>query len=120
MAGFQASAEGPDGGGELVSNSRFVSFRWVSEGAHGVSVQARLAASVGPFVGMAYLTFGPCCFPNQSTGEIAQAAFTVTSQTPADVLLFENLTLPPSNYYLTLAGTGPRRDSGWWRRPSAP
>ncbi len=105
-----ASISGPDGGGELVSIDRFVSFGWISADPHfEVSISARLAAlSSGLFEGTAYLTFGP----DQFLGEIAHTSFVVTSQTPVDVLLFDNVALPPNNYHLTLAADSPT--AGLW------
>lgn len=103
------SLSGPDGGGEPVSTLQFVSFRWVSDDPHfGVSVFAKLAAVSDsiPFVGTADITSGSCCTPASST-EFAHSEFTVTSTNASYIELFRGLTLPPSNYYLTLAGTGP-------------
>ena len=109
------SISGPDSVGELISTSRFVSFRWVLDNPRfDVSVFAKLAAvsDSTPFVGTAYITSGPCCLPNVSTGELAHADFTVTSQNSSYLELFHGLTLPSNNYYLTLAGTGP--GAGFW------
>jgi hypothetical protein len=108
------SLSGPDGGGEPVSTLQFVSFRWVSDDSHfDVSVFAKLAAvseSV-PFVGTADITSGSCCTP-ASSSEFAHSEFTVTSTNASFIELFRGLTLPPNNYYLTLAGTGP--GAGLW------
>lgn len=103
-----ASLSGPDHGGELISASRVVSFRFIMSATYvDVTVSARLAAPFGPFDGTAYLTFGGCCSADQSVGELAHSAFTVSSPNASGIVLFQGLTLPPSNYYLTLSGNGP-------------
>jgi hypothetical protein len=114
-ADIVVSLTGPDGGGELVSGSRYVSFRWVTSDSHfDVSVFAKLAAvsDINPFLGTAYISFGPCCTPNVSPSEFAHSEFSVTSQNSSYIELFQGLTLPPNNYYLTLASTG--SGSGLW------
>jgi hypothetical protein len=105
--GVVVSLTGPDGGGEVISTDRFVSFRWLSNIPHDVSVFAKLAvfSASDPFVGTAYITSGPCCTPDASS-PFAQSEFTVTSETPSFIELFQGLTLPPNTYYLTLAGVG--------------
>ena len=51
-----ASLSGPDHGGELISASRVVSFRFIMSATYvDVTVSARLAAPFGSFDGTAYL-----------------------------------------------------------------
>lgn len=112
-AGLVASVTGPDDGAQLVSNSRFAAFRWVSSEPHfGVSIAAKLEAiSLDlAFEGTAYLTrtVGPGTSP---ADEVAHTGFDITSTTASFIDLFQGLTLAPSNYWLTITGSP---SSGLW------